>query len=117
MILQELIRRGGESISSRTVRSRLNEDELEHKFETTKPLLSDIHRGKRLQFAKENQNRNWDQVIFADESTFTLQAHKKKRWIRRGSIRILQTVKHPSKVHVWGCISSNGFLSAGCRYF
>ena len=67
-----------EFISSRTVSRRLIEGELKYKFETAKPLLSDIHREKRLQFAKENQNRNWDQVIFANESTFTQQAHKKK---------------------------------------
>ena len=107
-------KRRGEYISSRTVRRRLNEGELKYKFETAKPLLSDIHREKRLQFAKENQNRNWFQVIFADESTFTLQAHKMKIWIRRGSIKILRTVKNPSKIHVWGCISSNGFGQIIC---
>jgi transposase len=46
---------------------------LQYKRVRTKrvPFLSDLQRDKRLQFARENQGEEFDDVIFTDESYFT----------------------------------------------
>ena len=48
-------------------------------------------------------------MLISDETTFKLFQHKKKVWQGPGRRAIVRTVKHPMKVHVWGCVSANGF--------
>ena len=80
----------------------------------SKPLLSERHRDNRLQWAKKYKNFDWKQVIFTDESTFQLYQSNRKVWqfVRRR--KIFRSVKHPQKVHVWGCFSSQGFGKLIC---
>ena len=74
-----------------------------------KRLLKKDHREKRLEFAKDNLKRDWDSVIFSDETTFQLFTYSKKVW-RFGYLgKIRRKVKHPPKIHVWGCLTSSGF--------
>src|SRR5262245_54586648 len=67
-------------ISVATVKRRLREGGGKFTNEILKPLLTDDHRRKRLQWAKDHQNFDWNRVIFTDESTFQLYSSKKKVW-------------------------------------
>jgi hypothetical protein len=74
-----------------------------------KPLLSDNHCEKRLEWGKANSNRNWNNVIFSDETTIKLYTNRKRVWHKPGKKMVVRTVKHPAKVHFWGCMSAQGF--------
>jgi hypothetical protein len=104
----------GVEISVATVKRRLREAGGKHTNEILKPLLTDNHREKRLRWAKDHQNFDWNQVIFTDESTFQLYSSKKKVWQFPRSKKVYRTVKHARKVHVWGCFSASGFGKLVC---
>ncbi|GES99796.1 IS630 family transposase [Rhizophagus clarus] len=80
----------------------------------SKPLLSEKHRVNRLKWAKNHKNFDWKKVIFTDESTFQLFQSNRKVWQFSGRRKIFHTVKHPQKVHVWGCFSILGFGKLIC---
>ena len=79
-----------------------------------KPLLSETHQVNRLKWAKANKKNNWMNVIFTDETTFSQFGKPKKVWRQRGEIVKVPTVKHPIKVHVYGCFSEKGFGKIHC---
>jgi len=74
-----------------------------------KPLLTEKHWKNRLQWAKAHRNFDWNKVIFTDESTFQLNQSIGKAWQFSGKRKVIRTVRHPLKVHVWGWFSASGF--------
>ena len=54
--IQQNLEKQGVEISSRTIRRRLSESGGKYSKEILKPLLSEKHRVKRLQWAKKHQN-------------------------------------------------------------
>ena len=77
------------------------------------PRLSPKQKENRLTFCKERLKwtvEDWRRVLFSDESPFevfhTPNRQNDRIWTRdRSSITPHQTVKFPSKLHVWGLIS------------
>lgn len=101
----------GVRVSARTVRRRLNEQGLHKLRPLRKPLLKEEHRLARLEWANQNKNRDWSKVIFTDETSIQLFEAVQHVWQRRGERQVVRTVKHPPKVHIWGCFSARGFSS------
>jgi transposase len=112
-IKQEMKKRKIE-ISRDTIRRRLHESEGKYMAKLSKPLLGEAHKEKRLQWAKVHTNFDWNKVIFSDESTFCLNQRVKKTWQFPGKRKLIRSVKHPMKVHVWGCFSASGFGKIFC---
>src|SRR5215470_18790718 len=112
-IQQEMENRGVE-ISARTVRRRLHEAGGTYSKPLCKPLLTEKHQMQRLIWAKKHKKFDWNKVIFTDESTFYLNQPIRKTWNLPGKRKIVRTVKHPAKVHVWGCFSASGFGELVC---
>jgi len=54
-------------------------------------------------------DRYWDNVIFSDEASFWAKSSIRRVWATQANRLIERTVKHPVKVHVWGCFSKQGF--------
>ena len=52
-----------------TLISRLKEAGLRARHAAVKEILADENKLYRLAFAESNVDRNWDRVIFSDEST------------------------------------------------
>ena len=74
-----------------------------------KPLLLEVHMEKRLAWATENVDHDWSNVLFSDEASFWGWVPIKRAWSAAGERFLQQTVKHPIKIHVWGCSSQRGF--------
>lgn len=104
----------GISISERTVRRRLNEMGFKYQNPIVKPLLKETARLSRLKWANENYKVDFSNIIFSDETTVELYRNIKKVWRRKGEQIIYRKVKHPIKVHAWGCFSSQGFGKLYC---
>lgn len=108
----------GVNISARTVRRRLNENELRGCIAKCKPLVSKKNLRKRLNFAKEHigkPQKFWDLIVWSDESKFNVFGNDGRPYVRRPPRKELDpkytknVVKYGgSSVMVWGCFSSRG---------
>lgn len=106
---QAVLLKKGLNISCYTIRRRLLAYKVKFRSTITKPLLSEKHVEKRLAWAKGNLDRYWDNVIFSDEASFWAKSSIRRVWSTQANRLIERTVKHPVKVHVWGCFSKQGF--------
>ena len=79
-----------------------------YNYRKTKQFLSEKHKNIRLQFALNNYDTNWLNVIFSDESMIVKNQHTGKYWIGPKDDNIIGTFKHPIKRYVWACINSGG---------
>lgn len=105
----------GVSVSERTVRRRLAEQNLLARRPAKAPKLEAHHRRARLQFAREHLRwtmEQWKNVLFSDESRIALNAPDgRQRVYRRRSERfapcaIVETVGYQGgSIMVWGAIS------------
>lgn len=79
----------GLNVSLHTVRRRLHDRGLKSFVAARKPLLTTVHRERRLEFADRHINwtsDQWRQVIFSDESTFSTCGNQRLRvWRVNGS--------------------------------
>lgn len=106
---QAVLCRKGLKLSCDTIRRRLLANNVKFRSTIKKPLLSEKHVTKRLAWANENLNRDWDNVIFSDETSFWAHTFITHTWCTHANKLLQRTVKHPVKVHVWGCFSKQGF--------
>ena len=101
-------------ISPRTIRRRLAEAGFRYGVPIRKQLLTEDHIKVRFQWAMDHRNFDFSKVIFTDETTFLLFSKKRRIWQLRGARKVFRAVKHPTKVHAWGCLSENGFGKLYC---
>ena len=92
-----------------TVSKRLKEQNLKYQKPLKKPLLNLTHCKKRLDWAKKHMDYDWKKCIFTNECTFELNKTPYKECQSSESRSIIRKVKHPKKLHVWGCFSYFGF--------
>ena len=75
-------------------------------------LVSEVNQEKRVNWCKEwmeTGDMDFDDVIFSDECTVQLEAHRRITFYKKGQpIRYKMKAKHPPKVNVWAGISSRG---------
>ncbi|GFU66813.1 uncharacterized protein TNCV_894491 [Trichonephila clavipes] len=72
---------------------------------------------QRLTWAREHSLwtiKDWEKVIFSEESQFCISGNQSSAYVRRQTHEefspqcLKPTVKYPTKVMVWGCMSSYG---------
>ncbi|GFX82458.1 transposable element Tcb1 transposase [Trichonephila clavipes] len=72
---------------------------------------------RRLTWAREHSLwtiKDWEKVIFSDKSQFCIYGNQSSAYVRRRTHEefrpqcLKPTVKYPTKVMVWGCMSSHG---------
>lgn len=102
----------GVNVSVRTVQRRLK-TMCRSVIPRRVPKLTQTMKNKRLSFAKKHIQwsiEKWRRVCFSDESLFECKGAQRSRvWHIKGSpVPIRQTVKHPTKVMVWGMFCSKG---------
>ena len=107
----------GLNLSSRTVRRRLQECDLNARIPRKKPFLTQKQRLKRLQWAKSHVNwtaERWERIIWSDETRISLSGSDGKKYVRRrigedlNPDCIAHTMKHPVSVMIWGCMTAKG---------
>lgn len=108
----------GKHASPSTIRNVLRKAELNGRRARQKPLISKQNKMKRLQFAKDYQNKDfsfWKDVLFTDESKFNIFGSDGKPYVWRRtneelvSKNLKPTVKHGGgSVMVWGSFSASG---------
>lgn len=113
----DLVTATGTRISDQTVRNRLREAGLNSRYPVKAPRLTRRHKIARNAFARQHRYwglRHWSNVLFTDESKFTLFANdgRARVWRRREERFIPSTVQTSvpfggGSVMVWGGISIN----------
>ena len=112
--LSQRLTRHGYRISRSTVHRYLRENLGVKPFKLSRrPKLTERQQEHRLRFAKERKNwsaEDWRRVLWSDESAFELyhppNRHNDRVWAASTSeVPTVSTVKHPTKVHVWGMMS------------
>ncbi|GFW11267.1 transposable element Tc1 transposase [Trichonephila clavipes] len=105
------------SVCPRTVRGRLLEIGLQGCKVHPKPLLTKYQHKRRLTWAREHSLwsiKDWEKVIFSDESQFCISGNQSSAYVRRRTreefspLCLKPTVKYTTKVMVWGCMFSHG---------
>lgn len=84
-IANKLNEKSGFTISSRTVRRRLETMEYNHSKAIAVPDLKEHQIKQRNEFYRNYKNLDWKTVIFSDESTFQLNPNIVKHWKKKGS--------------------------------
>jgi transposase len=107
--ISQQLKERGINISRKVVLSRLHESGLKYTYPLKKPLLSVQHCKYRLSWALKHQHFDWSNCIFTDEVTFYLFDNKVKSWNDPRFPKVQRIVKHPQKIHAWGCFSKNSF--------
>ena len=108
-LISTRMKRKGVQVSSRTVRRRFNEFGFSYSAPLLKPLLTETHQLKRFEWSRKYMQFDWNKVIFSDETTVHMDRPPSRVWQRRGARFPFSTVKHPQKLHLWGCFCSQGF--------
>ena len=66
-----------------------------------------MNKKRRLEWAINNKNTEWNKIIFSDETSIWKGLCKRKRWVdNNNKDDIEKIVKSPLKRHIWGCINS-----------
>ena len=109
---------GNQRISTQTIRNRLHRAGLRARRPARRPLLTDVHKAARLQWARGHRHwtrAQWRRVLFTDESRFGLHnVDGRLRVWRRTGERFAQNCVQPvvqyrgGSVMVWGGISETG---------
>lgn len=105
-------------ISVRSIQRRILNHGLRARRPAKKPLVSEVNRQKRLDFAKQHKDwtpTQWRNVLFTDESKFNMKGADGNLRVRRPPKSrydyryCLRTVKYGGGgVMVWGCFSYAG---------
>lgn len=102
---REKLSKKGINVSINTIRNRLQELQIAYRATKHKPLLTQKQVEKRQAWAHEHLEYDWSSVVFTDESSFWVCNTIRRAWSEKGNFIIQRTVKHPAKLHVWGCFS------------
>ena len=104
-------------LSLNTIRRRFTKrGDIKSYWSAKKPWISERNRQKRLLWCREHLNwtvHEWRRVLWSDESPFVLRFNKRRRVWRLHNSRYKPrycngTVKHDTKIMVWGCFAAHG---------
>ncbi|CAH2011991.1 unnamed protein product [Acanthoscelides obtectus] len=99
-----------------TVGRYLHKEGIHRRIPAVKPLLTEDHRKRRLQFCQENLNRDWSTVVFSDEKIFCTNTDYRPPLWRRNNTRYDPANIIPNRttgrttMGYWGWMTADGPL-------
>lgn len=100
--------------SALTIRRVLHSEGLHHRQPARKPYLSEVNKQKRLEFARQYLEFDWEKAIFTDEKSFMSSQHGRLHLWRRNKTRYEEKNIVPNmesgriSVNMWGWMSAAG---------
>jgi transposase len=106
-------------VHNTTLRRYLKQEGVNARIKQKASALTEIQRGRRLQFAKDHAHmdaRAWKQVMFSDEKVFERFGSSGRQYYYSNAEHKQRHVQHfrekkqggGGKIQVWGCITSHG---------
>jgi transposase len=105
-LANELERRMDVKVTPMTVRNQLHSLNYSNALPRNVPAITSQAKVKRVDFAKENANTNWDNVFFSDETTIQLNANLTCAWHKKGSKPTNPTSRFNRKLMFWSAVST-----------
>lgn len=115
--VNNVLRGEGVRVSSETVRKTLLKHGLRKRRAARKPLLTQVQRQRRLDFARRHAHWTaiqWQSVVFSDEKIFRAANNRTSSLVTRTPAQrflpacIQNAPKHSVQVHAWGAIGWAG---------
>jgi transposase len=96
-------------VSPRTVSRIADQHGIHSRICRRKPMISEVNRSKRVQWAKDNEHTDWRTIMFTDESAFMVGETGIERVLRKAGEEYFAKhtsvkFRHGVQVHVWGAI-------------
>lgn len=103
----------GVEVSYRTVGRHLADSGYSKLLPKATPMLTDNHKRKRVEWAKDHLNDNWNKTLFSDETAFQLFRNTVERWYK-GERPTRPMPKDRTKILAWGGFCIKGKTSLFC---
>jgi transposase len=91
-----------------TVQRQLNLMGYKSTLPRATPMLTREQKERRIQWAQQHLDDNWNRTIFSDESSFQLFRNTVRRWSKNPRQEVKRIPKNRQKIMVWGAISVKG---------
>lgn len=95
----------GRSISPRTVRRHLDLMGYKNSVPRPIPLLTPIHKQRRVEWCRKHADFDWKNVIFSDETYIEVNLRVTPIWHKSGARPTVSKPKFRAKIMCWGAIS------------
>ena len=102
----ELEDRMSVQVTPRTVRRNLCALGYKNGLPRNVPALTSKAKARRVQFARENADTDWEVVFFSDETTIQLNANMTCAWYKTGSRPTNPTSRFNRKLMFWSAVST-----------
>ena len=96
------------NVSGKTVYRRCTEAGGEMRVKKRRFALTDVHKRKRVKFAKEMEGEDFTLWLWSDETNFEIGTRKRKVFHFPGEELEETKYRHPVSQMVWSCVSSAG---------
>ena len=103
----------GVEVSRSTVSRHLSDLGYRNALPLCTPMLTLVHKQKRVEWAKKHKNDNWKRTLFSDETAFQLFCNTIKHWYK-GARPIRPMPKDRTKILAWGGFCVKGKTSLFC---
>lgn len=103
----------GISVSPTTIQRHLHSLGYQNNIPLATPMLTSDHKKKRVEWAREHLEDDWETTIFTDETAFQLFRNTIRRWYK-GARPIRAIPKDRTKILAWGGFCANGKTSLFC---
>jgi transposase len=111
--VRNLVIKMGKRVSRATIARHLKSLGYKYNTPTETPMLTDLHKEKRVEWAEKHLNDNWDHTFFTDETAFQLFRNTIGQWYK-GSRPFRRIPKDRSKIFAWGGFSKKGTVKLYC---
>ena len=103
----------GVDVSRSTVSRHLTGLGYKNALPLCTPMLTPVHKQKRVEWAQKHLNDNWNRTLFSDETAFQLFQNTIRHWYK-GARPIRPMPKDRSKIFAWGGFCIKGTTSLFC---
>lgn len=103
----------GVGVSYSTVLRHLANLGYDKKRPIATPMLTRSHKEKRIEWAQNHINDDWNRTVFSDETSFWLFSNTVEYWYR-GQRPVRRIPKDRTRINAWGGFCSRGKTSLHC---
>lgn len=103
----------GINVSYRTIARHLSSIGYKKNLPKATPMLTEVHKQKRVEWAQKYRNKHWNRVLFSDETAFQLFRNTVERWYK-DVLPIRPMPKDRRKIFAWGGFCVMGKTSLFC---
>jgi len=103
----------GVNVSRSTVSRHLTDLGYRNALPLRTPMLTPVHKQKRVEWAQKHKDDNWEMTLFSDETAFQLFRNTIRHWYRDAR-PVRRVPKDRSKIFAWGGFCIKGTTSLFC---